>query len=487
MSHHFLAGEMSMWIQRNGPNTEPIFAGCHAIGDVDRPEGDVELVYCPDASAPNKFEVVASIQGTPGPITFTITTDLTDEIDELERVKCPFTIFVHASKRGRKDVFDNFDRTILYTNVRVTNRGKSGLVARTPEDQGRVEQSYDVSAEEELNLMEPTITRQSTSETQSINDITFCNDFGCRTDDEIAQDYCQEGFAVADAVAYGTANVLYTSNGGTWAATTDPFGTDEHPIAIECFAYGRDTVRAIVANGSTSGAPAEVAYSDDNGATWTAANVSAGNTVFNSRHGLFALNQYHIWAALANGYIYHSDDAGVTWEAQESAVITSDPWNAIHFVDEEVGWVGGDNNKVARTIDGGTTWSAITGPAGQTTDEIEALWAFDRNRCWIGYSDGTLYYTSDGGTNWSARSFPGSGVGEVRDIKFYNDSLGFMIVNNASPVGTALWTINGGYSWSRLDANTNVGYNAIHICNEWNFFIAGEAQGGTGYIAKVTV
>lgn len=487
MPHLFLAGEMSLWIQRNGPNTEPKFAGCHAIGDVDHPEGDVELVYCPDPSGPNKFKVEASIQGTPGAITFTITTDLTDEIDEMERVKCPFTVFVHASKRGRKDVFDNFDRTTIYTNVRVTNRGKSGLVARTPEDQGRVEQSYDVSAEDELDLIQPTITRQSISETNAINDITFCNDFACRTEDDIAQDACQEGFAVADAVAYGTANVLYTSNGGTWAATTDPFGADENPLGVECFPFGRDTVRAIVSNGSTSGAPAEVAFSDDNGVTWTVAAVSAGNTAFNSRHALFALNQYNIWAVLANGYIYHSSDAGVTWTAQESGVITTTPWNAVVFVDEDNGWVVGNANKIARSIDGGTTWSVITGPSAEAAAHAIALEVLDRNRAWVGYSDGTLWYTHDGGTNWSQRSFPGSGVGEVRDIKFFNDSLGFMIVNNASPVGTALWTINGGYSWSRLTANSNSGYNALWICDEWNFFIAGEANGGTGYIAKATV
>lgn len=487
MSHHFLAGEMSIWIQRNGPNTEPIFAGCHAIGEVDRPEGDVELVYCPDERGPNLFKAVASIQGTPGAITFTITTDLTDEIDEMERVKCPFTLFVHASKRGRKDVFDNFDRTTIYNQVRITNRGKSGLVARTPEDQGRVELTYDVSAESEVDLMLPTITRQSISETNAINDITFCNDFACRTDEEPAQDACQIGFAVADPTAYGTANVLYTSNGGTWAATTDPFGADEVAIAVECFPFGRDTSRVIVANGSTSGAPAEVAYSDDNGTTWTTVEVSDGNTVFASRHALFALNQYNIWAALDNGYIYHSNDAGVSWDAQNAGIITTDAWMAIYFVDTDTGWAVGEGNIIARTIDGGTTWSAISGPGDQAGVTATTVFAFDRNRAWVGYADGTLWYTSDAGDNWSEKSFPGSGVGQVRDIKFFDQNLGFMIVNNASPVGTALWTINGGYSWSRLDANTNAGYNAIYVCDEWNFFIAGEAQGGTGYIAKVQV
>ena len=487
MAEHFLAGEMSIWVQRNGPNTAPVYMGCHAIGDVDRPEGDIELVYCQDESGPNLFKVVNSIQGTPAPSTFTITADLTTEIDELERVRCPFTVFVHASKRGRKDIFDNFDRSTIYTNVRITSRGRSGLVARDPEDQGRSERTYDVSAESELDVVEPTITRQTISETQSINDITFCNDFACRTPSDPAMDSCQVGFAVADSSGYAAANVLYTSNGGTWEATTDPFGIGENPIAIECFPFGRDTTRVIVANGSTSGAPAEIAYSDDNGATWTAVNVSAGNTVFNGAHALFARNQYHIWAALANGYIYHSDDAGVSWEAQESGVLAATGWNAIHFADDEVGYVGGVDNEIARTIDGGTTWSAITGPAAQAGAAVTVVYTIDRNRAWVGYDDGQLFYTFDAGANWSERAFPGSGVGQVRDIKFFNESLGFMVVNNASPVGTALWTINGGYTWSRLDANTNSGYNSIYVCDEWNFFIAGEANGGLGYIAKVIV
>lgn len=483
----FLAGEMSLWVQRNGPNTEPVYAGCHSIGDVDQPDGDVELVYCPDESGPNKFKVVASFQGVPGAITFTITTDYADELDELERVKCPFTLFAHASKRGRKDVFDNFDRTLVYKNVRITNRGLSGIVARTPEDQARVEQSYDVSAEDELRLKTPVITRGTISEVNAINDITFCNDFTCRTDDTVAQDACQEGFAVADAVAYGTANVLHTSNGATWAATTDPFGADENPIAVECFPFGRDTTRVIVANGSTSGAPAEIAYSDDDGVTWTTVNVSAGNTTFNSRHGLFAINQYNIWAALANGYIYHSSDAGVSWVAQEAGVINTGAWNSIHFQTEDVGWVGGALNEIARTIDGGLTWSAVTGPTAKNAVAITRVFCLDRNRCWIGYADGTLYYTLDAGVNWSARSFPGSGAGEVRDIAFFDDNLGFILHNSAAPVGTALWTINGGFSWSRLTANTNSGYNALFVCDEWNFFIAGEANGSLGYIAKASV
>jgi hypothetical protein len=62
-----------------------------------------------------------------------------------------------------------------------------------------------------------------------------------------------------------------------------------------------------------------------------------------------------------------------------------------------------------------------------------------------------------------------------------------MISDNASPVGTVHWTKDGGYTWETITTPTNVGLNALFVCDEWNFFVCGEAQGGTGFIAKGTV
>lgn len=487
MAHHFLSGEASLWIQRSGPNTQPMFLGCHALGDVAQPEGDLELIYCPDESGPNRFKVVASVQGAAGAITTSITTDITDDIDELERAKCPFTLFAHLSKNGRKDLFTNFDRTYIFTNTRITSRGIAALVARTPDDNARAEQSFDLSAESLLRLKEPEIARQSgLAEVNAINDISFCNAEQCRTDEEVAQTSCLIGFAVADPTGSATANVLYTSNGGTWAATaTDPFIVDAVAIAVECFDFGRDVTRVIVAAGTAGVGPAQIAYSDDNGTTWTAVSVGAvAAKFFNSPRALFALDRNNIWAALTNGYIYHSPDGGLTWVLQEAGNISTTAWNAIRFTDNFVGWAAGVGNEIARTIDGGVTWSAITGPAGKAAVAINVIEPLDRNRAWIGYADGSLYYTHDAGLTWAQRSFSGSGVGQVKDIRFFNDSLGYMVTNNASPVGRAHWTIDGGYTWQVLGVNTNVGYNALFVCDEWSFFIVGEAEGSLGYIAK---
>lgn len=492
-AHHFLSGEGGLWVQRQGPGTPVAFLGCHQVGDVDQPEGDIEIVWCPDPSGPNRFRPVGSVQGAAGPVTTTITTDVMDEFDELERVKCPMNLYVNYRRGGRADVFMNFDRTFVFVNARITSRGLSNMVARTPDDNGRVEQTYDVSAEKILRLAEPAISRQQISETQNIRDITFCNSENCRTEEEAYQASCQVGYAVANAAPGGsvaaTANVLKTTNGGTWTPTaTDPFLGAEDISAVDCFEYGRDTVRVIVARGSTAAGPAQIAYTDDSGASWIKVTVGSVNGQFvPSAHALEALDIYNIWVATDDGYIYKSEDAGLTWTAQLSGGVTSDPINTVRFIDANVGWAAGDNNIILRTTDGGTTWATVTGPSGQGAADIRVVEVIDRNRAWIGFSDGKLYRTVDAGVTWEQMSFSGSGVGEVTDVRYFDDTLGYMLRNNGTGVGRALWTIDGGKTWAELVLNTNTGYNAMHICDEWSFFIAGDIESSTGYIAKAQI
>jgi len=493
MAHHFVAGEGSLWAQISGPNTIPVYLGCHEIGDIDIPKGDIELIYCPDPSGPSRFEVVGSITGAAGAITTSVTTDVTDALDSLEQVNCPFTLFVNMSKSGRKDLFTNFDRTFVLTAATITSEGLTGLTSRTPDDNARSEQTFDISGEALLRLFAQDIARQTITETAPINKVIFTNEQTCRTDDDPSSDFCQVGFASTDAGVGSPsafAQVLITTNGSTWtAAAADPFAAAEDITGIVGFELDRDSTRVIVARGTTDGAAAaEIAYSDDSGTTWTLVTVGAVTGEFvSTQHGMTAVDRNNTWLVSNGGYIYYSADAGLTWTAQESGSITSAPWNAVEFSDDQIGWVVGNTNAIARTIDGGATWSSITGPSTQAANHAISLEVIDKNRAWIGYSSGTMYYTIDAGVTWTQRSFTGSGVGQVRDIAFLNETLGYMLSNNASPLGTVLWTIDGGYTWSTLTTPANSGLNALYICNQWNFYVAGETNSATGYIAKASV
>lgn len=487
--HHFVAGEGALWAQIGGPNSQPVYLGCHEIGDIDEPQGDIELIYCPDPSGPSRFQVVNSLQGAAGAITTTITTDVTDDLDYLERARCPFPIYISMVKAGLKNVFTNYDRMFVLTNARVTSRGLTGLTTRTPDDNARSEMTFDLSGETLIRAARLEPSRQSITETQSITDLAFCNAEQCATDTEPALSVGQIGFAVTEAGTGVTANVLYTSNGATWTATgADPFAADVNLGGVECFEMGRNATRVIVSRGETVVATAAaVSYSDDLGATWTSVAIGAANAEFIKPQGLVALDRSNIWVATSGGKIYKSSDGAVTWTLQEASVIHSGAYNSIDFADAEVGWAAGAANVVARTIDGGTSWSSVGGATGKAAVAINTIHAVDRNRAWIGYADGTLYYTSDGGTTWSQRGHTDSGVGQVTDIDFVDDYVGILTRNNASPAGRILYTLDGGFTWEPLTTPTNAGISVAKALDYWTFYVAGAASGGTGYIAKATV
>jgi photosystem II stability/assembly factor-like uncharacterized protein len=495
----YLAGQASIWVQPDGPNTVPRFLGCHAMGDITIPFGDKTLVYCPDPSAHGKFKVVASYRGEPGDITTSISTTIGSVADYLEQVSeqgCPFTLFIHKVDCGRRDTFANYTRSFVLGDVDVTQHTLSNLAARDPGDEGESEQSFDLSAEDFYSVRGGggalNVDSQSIAETTSLNDIATCNERQCSGDCGDAKDPCDDMIVGSDAPA-GSAtvagDVYYTSTGGgTWSLSPmDPFDGGEDVISVACFSISSTVTRWLVAREAVAGEAAMVAYSDDSGVTWTEVTVGSTNAEgANAEGALFAMDQYHIWLVTDGGSIFFSADGGVTWTEQDAGIATAQDLNEVWFADEDNGMAVGDSDAVVTTSDGGTTWSAATatGDGGNlnccTENAGGDLW-------WVGTSNGRLYYSDDHGTTWTRRAgFAGDAVGQVRDIEFASPLIGYMIRNTAAPVGVVLRTIDGGYNWESQTTPTNAGLNSVIACDTNLAFAVGEAYSGNGVVLKIS-
>jgi photosystem II stability/assembly factor-like uncharacterized protein len=230
----------------------------------------------------------------------------------------------------------------------------------------------------------------------------------------------------------------------------------------------------------------QVAYSDNDGTTWTV--ISVGGAAVDhgavTGRGLWALDSRHIWLAGVNGYIYFSEDGGATWTAVEPGLVTVTDYACVHFVDENYGMAGAPAGLVAVSNDGGVTWAAVTAPSA---GDVLCCFRQDINRMWVGTDDGEIWFSRDGGTTWTERTgWTGSGVGDVMDIEFYDELIGFMAYNSAAPLGAILRTIDGGYTWDVLTTPLNLGLNDIAVASADVVYAAGEAQGGTAVILKVT-
>ena len=505
MADVFTGKFWALWAQPSGPNTKPIYLGCHDLDDIVEPGGAENLLLCFDHDEPSGYKTVGSTSEPPGAVTTAITTFIKETADYMETIECAFPLYVNGWKCGKPDVFSNYKRWFALAHAKIGDKTLAGLSRRSEDVEST--QAFAISGWPPVTRgFTVEAMRQSTTETEGLNDIAFCNVKKCADECGEAQAICDEGCAVGDAAAGSPTNdadvICTSSGGGTWTATTfDPFAGGEDIASFVCFYVGEDTIRRLVARGTADLAnPAEIAYSDDGGATaWTnvdmtltAGGAAAPNGQFAvGGNALFALNQYHIWLVTSGGYVYFSEDGGVQWEAQEQGAISAAAnLIAVWFANENEGFFGGVGNVLARTIDGGATWTAVVGPVAEAANDVQCI---TRNRdsdiWWAGYDGATrMYYTTDDGANWTQRAFTGSGValGEVADIAFYDDLCGWMLSNTSGPVGTVHRTRDGGFTWEAVATPTNAGLNAIWPCGCNLAFAAGEASGGTAVILKIS-
>jgi len=484
MSDNFLAGEGAIFVQPDGANTQPRYLGCHQLLGIDVPKGDVTLYYCPDPSAPNKFVVDNSSQAAPGPVTFDIEMKVGRTADWLEKVSCPVPVHVLMNKCGRKDTFV-FERAYSLPATYITSESIANLAARTPDSQDEVLSTFSMASEAMFKGFEMVGQRKATTESQALNCIASCSDPACSGDCGDSSDFCDVLVIGCEAAGGLTANVLRsTDHGANFAATAaDPFAADENIMSIVCFPVDKNITRILCIRDADVADNAEVAYSDDNGATWTNADIATANNVGAvGFRALFAYDPSNIWAVLEGGNIGYSSDGGATWTLQDAGTVTANDLYGVHFIDANNGFAVGDTDTIIRTIDGGDTWDTVTATGGG--NGLVSVWMIDRNRIWVGDDAGELYYTNDAGTTWAQRTYPAGAAGSVLDVRFINELYGFLIGTSSSDA--ILRTIDGGYTWQTITITANSGLNQLVLCGENELFGVGEVDAATGMIIKAS-
>lgn len=151
-------------------------------------------------------------------------------------------------------------------------------------------------------------------------------------------------------------------------------------------------------------------------------------------------------------YVATTSDGGVNWNFIELAIKPS--YDKLFFVDNLV-FVAGENQKIFKSSDYGHNWETISTPI-EAYHDVRNLYFYNES---IGYIDGitSIYKTTNGGLNWSKANFPFTNFGTIH---FYNENEGF----NIEPVmayeggdfptfkGSICYkTTDGGASWSKSE------------------------------------
>ncbi len=133
----------------------------------------------------------------------------------------------------------------------------------------------------------------------------------------------------------------------------------------------------------------------DGGQNWESIKLSMPNATMDIMvKDLFFVNKntgFYAFSWLSGGHletatpIMKTTDGGFTWTFQDS--IMSPYLNCLHFIDENNGWIAGDN--IYSTTDGGQSWQCCTN--FDNSDVIVNLFFYDNNNAWALGINGSVY------------------------------------------------------------------------------------------------
>ncbi len=243
---------------------------------------------------------------------------------------------------------------------------------------------------------------------------------------------------------------IRTSNGGTnWVNATP--STYFGGTGLYCVAPVSATT-ALAGSGPTNGA-AEVWRTTNAGFSWSRTSVSAITGFVDAIHMFDAQNGILIGDPVGGKWgIAKTADGGVSWSAvtpQLSAPGTEAGWNNSADFVGDVGWFGTNNNKLYKTTDRGATWTACPLPGKHSvnvsfSDANVGLAKFSAvtNQ---GGSEG-LAVTTDGGTTWTP----------VTSLAIVSGAEAIMERN-----GSRMWVVQGGNSYMSADLGQTWSLNAV--------------------------
>jgi photosystem II stability/assembly factor-like uncharacterized protein len=280
--------------------------------------------------------------------------------------------------------------------------------------------------------------------------------------------------------------ILHTSDGGaTWAAQLG--GDPEAQTAPVRELYFLDERRGWAVQGEGV-SPFKMLYAAD-GESWEEIGTVPHGTkhlVFTSpRTGFLAGNPS--MSVSGPNIIFRTDDGGRTWKPVWTcqAKVAMGGLNqtidcvigGIHFPTPDVGYAVafrgctacGPPPLIARTTDGGATWSAVVGPGVLEADEVSTVFFLDQQTGFARLASRKLHMTTDGGATWRGIvATPGEA------IQFADPSVGWAIELGRTDLRLS-FTTDGGKRWNSREVKLPATIKAFSFPRRDRAFIVGES------------
>lgn len=439
--------------QRAGPETPPAYQGFWRAGGLTWAQGDVTLVRKPSDSQYDQFDVIGKIIGAPGSPTIDITglypLDARSTFLKLARRGCDNDLQIHIGDcQDPKDFNGGWTKVLVIEAARPTSFTTEDLGALAADQRALVHETMPTVGEDAYEIMRIAFSRQADIQlTREAMDVTICDAINCGLcgipSDGVSKIFALENFAAGSPGV--NAQIVATGDGGlTWVESTiGSLGAAQGARRLACVGV----YLVVVSDDSDSLHYALITDVLRGGVSGAWTQVATGFTATKGPRDIFSLGSTLTWMVGEGGFIYFTSDPTSSVVTQESGSLTIGNLNAIHGFDASNLVAVGDGNIVLYTTNGGSTWGAAPGGGPNVGVNLNCVFMRTKLEWWIGTAAGRLWYTRDGGLTWKEKLFPGSGSGQVRDVKFSTRQVGYMAFDGATGGGKILRTISGGNSW----------------------------------------
>ncbi len=439
-----------MWLIENlaSPAHVPSYEGLWKAGRSTWTFGDITPLYVPDPDQYGQFLTSGKIIGERGSPEIAIEARyLQDQVStmlRLARLGCDHDLQLHIGQCQDPQDFNNgWTKIVVLERARPTQYGTTELGALMPSERSQVNEEVPWQGEDYFEIVRMIFAEQAAAQVvQEVIDIGICDRVTCG-ECGLASDGCQIILALTltNAGSPGLpAEVLFSEDGGlTWSDTNiSTLAVNEDPNRFACVGVNM----VVVSEDTDSLHFAPIADILNAVEVWT--EVNTGFVVGNGPLAIYSTGPRHTWIVGENGHVYFAVDPTVSVVVQDAGVATTQDLNDVHAYNSDNIVAVGNSNAVILSRDG-ELWVALTGPNPGVA--LNAIWMKSEDEWLIGDAGGQLWFTQDGGSSWTEKTFPGSGAGVIRDIKFTNNTVGWMAHDTAAPAGRILRTIDGGNSW----------------------------------------
>lgn len=472
---------------------------CIGIPSWNKPRGAITPIRQQSATQLEQQDVVSYQRGAPDMPTFTVQSRMRDIQNFLFNLNCESNVQALFGDCGDPGNYYGFKWGIGW--VRCPPGDLTGEALTIIEgDSVPVAMSNVFSAIYGPYLMDFTVgflSRNTMQETGGIMDITMFNE-ECLSTCLFAAGNGQYGYAVGYAQAgspIDASNVWFTEDyAATWGlVSSNPFGAGIDISAV----VKTGTVnnhRVIVAQGEAeAGHGARIAYADVTvigQTTWVTVNISL---IANQYITAMAWPVYSkLFVVTNDGYIYRSEDGGVTWTQVWRNTAVGARFNDVSFERDGAGWACGNGDYLVKSEDFGSNWSVVTGP-NLGARHLTTCCIDEELKLLVGDNLGSIYGTVNEGMDWV--TLPAQGVVATNVVRIRTFATHFkwaivdLVATAPAPKNSrVLRSTDGGASfkvWNlAINVVPNYGLNCIYPIDVNRVVVGGDPYMGTALVLR---